>query len=369
MNVTDMSYMFYECLLLKSLPDISKWNTINLTFINNMFNKCSSLKYLPDLSKWSTSNIIYMDDVFFKYSESLPDISKWNINKVNDIRDIFDENSSLNKYPETIEEKKERETEQQFVEINNIFENLKSICKIKFNNYIGNGFFIKFYKDGKALNCLMSNSYIITKKMIESKEIIEVYYKYKRKMIKIKLDEKIRFIYYNSEMDITAVEIILEDKIGEKYFLLPYLNNLDIEYINRDIYFIQESESGKLNYSEGKIIDINNYKITYDASANTGLSGIPIFMKNSNKVIGMHKGSNKNENYGILIYLFMQLLDNKIKKKTKKFYENGEYYIGEMLNDLSHGKGILYDKDGSIIYEDDFDNDKYEGEGKLFYEN
>jgi len=29
-NINDMSYMFYECSSLSSLPDISKWNTDNV---------------------------------------------------------------------------------------------------------------------------------------------------------------------------------------------------------------------------------------------------------------------------------------------------------------------------------------------------
>ena len=36
-NVTDMSYMFYGCSSLSSLPDISKWNTNNL-YVLWMFN-------------------------------------------------------------------------------------------------------------------------------------------------------------------------------------------------------------------------------------------------------------------------------------------------------------------------------------------
>ena len=105
----------------------------------------------------------------------------------------------------------------------------------------------------------MANSFIIIKKMIESKETINVYYNNKTNIIKIKLDEKIRTIYYNSGMDITVVEIILEDEIDKNYFLSANLNNLDINYIfNKDIYIIQDSEYGNLNYSEGKIIDVNN---------------------------------------------------------------------------------------------------------------
>jgi len=36
-NVTNMSYLFYECSSLLSLPDISKWNTKNVTDMSWMF--------------------------------------------------------------------------------------------------------------------------------------------------------------------------------------------------------------------------------------------------------------------------------------------------------------------------------------------
>ena len=39
------------------LPDISKWNTINIITMNGIFYGCSSLKELPDISKWKTNNI------------------------------------------------------------------------------------------------------------------------------------------------------------------------------------------------------------------------------------------------------------------------------------------------------------------------
>ena len=53
-NITDMSYMFYKCSSLSSLPDISKWNTSSVTNMRYMFNGCSSLSSLPDISKWNT---------------------------------------------------------------------------------------------------------------------------------------------------------------------------------------------------------------------------------------------------------------------------------------------------------------------------
>ena len=46
-NVTNISYLFYECSSLSSLPDISKWNTKNVTDMSWMFYACKSyLHYL-----------------------------------------------------------------------------------------------------------------------------------------------------------------------------------------------------------------------------------------------------------------------------------------------------------------------------------
>ena len=43
--------MFSNCYLLEILSDISKWNINNLENISYMFFGCKSLKSLPDLSK------------------------------------------------------------------------------------------------------------------------------------------------------------------------------------------------------------------------------------------------------------------------------------------------------------------------------
>ena len=46
-----MSYMFYGCKSLLSLPDISKWNTSSVDDMRRMFYGCKSLSSLPDISK------------------------------------------------------------------------------------------------------------------------------------------------------------------------------------------------------------------------------------------------------------------------------------------------------------------------------
>ena len=246
----------------------------------------------------------------------------------------------------------------------NLNESCKSICKIIYQNNFGTGFFIKLYKDEKELLCLMSNQHVIRKDMIESKETINIKYNYEKKWIKIKLDEKERFIKYDKEMDFTIVEIKSEDKIKDKYFLLPCIN--DIDYKDKDIYIVQYPEGKNLSYSQGKIKTIDNYELSYDASTKSGSSGSPILLKNTTEVIGIHKqGSNyKKENYGTLINSIERFLNSK-----KIVFSDGKYYIGELLNNQLHGKGILYYKDGKIEYDGDFIKGKREGKGKYFFEN
>ena len=90
-KVTNMSYMFYECNTLSSLPDISKWDTSKVTNMSYMFYDCNTLSSLPDISKWDTSKVTNMSGMFYYCNtlSSLPDISKWDTSKVTDMSYMF----------------------------------------------------------------------------------------------------------------------------------------------------------------------------------------------------------------------------------------------------------------------------------------
>ena len=49
-------------------------------------------------------------------------------------------------------------------------------------------------------------------------------------------------------------------------------------------------------------------------------------------------------------------------------FKNKNYYEGEFLNNLRHGKGKYYEKN-KLVYEGEFAEDKYNGKGKIYYEN
>ena len=101
-KVTNMSYMFYNCESLSSLPNISKWKTQNVTDMKFMFYNCTSLSTLSDISKWNTLNVINMSEMFsYCYSlSSLPEISKWNTQNVTDISSMFYHCKSLFTLPD-----------------------------------------------------------------------------------------------------------------------------------------------------------------------------------------------------------------------------------------------------------------------------
>ena len=63
---------------------------------------------------------------------------------------------------------------------------------------------------------------------------------------------------------------------------------------------------------------------------------------------------------------------NEVIKNKKIQNDKGEYYIGEVYNNIPNGKGIVYYKNGNIKYEGEFINGKEEGnckirKWKLFY--
>ena len=117
--VTNMSYMFYECKSLSSLPDFSKIDTSKVTDMSYMFCKSFIFTSVPNISAWNTSNVKNMSHMFNQacFYSSLPDISKWNTSKVTDMSYMFSQAhifSSLFEY-EVFE--KENELNTGFIQI------------------------------------------------------------------------------------------------------------------------------------------------------------------------------------------------------------------------------------------------------------
>jgi hypothetical protein len=253
----------------------------------------------------------------------------------------------------------------------------KSICKIECkigtSINLSSGFLIKFFKGEKDFFCLMTNEHVITKELINQKKTIFLYYNYESKVKEIQLNPEERYIKDFTEIgiDATVVEIIFKDNIEQDYFLLPcieYMNTFN-ELLNKEISIIQFPLGGKLSYSNGTIVKFNKYEFTHDAGTQSGSSGSPAFLKDNIRVIGIHKGRGKDnsENYGDFIGPIFNYFKNELKYKI--ILDNGDYYIGELENNLKHGKGIIYYNNGKIKYEGDFINDKYEGYGKYIDEN
>ena len=101
-KIADASFLFYGCISLISLPDISKWDTSNVSFMSNLFSKCCSLANLDDISGWDTSNVIVMNAMFFNCRSltSLPDISRWDTSRVIDFGEMFGHCTSLINLPD-----------------------------------------------------------------------------------------------------------------------------------------------------------------------------------------------------------------------------------------------------------------------------
>ena len=101
-KITNMSYMFYNCLNLISFRDLENWNTSNVVDINSIFFNCTMLTHLPDISKWDISSVINMSSMFYNCSflQTLPDISKWNTKNVKYMNDLFFGCSSLLSLPD-----------------------------------------------------------------------------------------------------------------------------------------------------------------------------------------------------------------------------------------------------------------------------
>ena len=121
----------------------------------------------------------------------------------------------------------------------NLLKTFKSLCKIEYKDKISSGFLIKLEKRNEDFFCLITNEHVISKDMIMKKEKITFYFdsEEKEKEIYLNRDDRIIKDFINMNMDVTVIEILPNDNIKKKYFLLPDKNYVDEfnELINKDI--------------------------------------------------------------------------------------------------------------------------------------
>ena len=71
-----------------------------------------------------------------------------------------------------------------------------------------------------------------------------------------------------------------------------------------------------------------------------------------------------------IVFLYEgEFVNDKFEGNGKYIWKDGKYYIGEFKKGLIHGEGTLYYQNNNIQYEGEFLNNKYEGDGKYIWEN
>ena len=234
----------------------------------------------------------------------------------------------------------------------------KSTVKIEIDDdqKKASGFFIKFKRNDKDFYCLMTNEHVLTQDMVENQKEIEIKYDNESKSFPIVLNQKERIIicfnYLN--IDLTSVEIIKKDNINNEYFLKPNYDYGDgyEQFKKKNIEISQYPDGKYLSLSHGKIIAFlkGKFQFIHDASTMSGSSGSPIVLEGEERVLGIHRGGDKDKNL------------------------NCGYFIGPAIEIIKqykrNGKGIEYYEDGRIKYEGEFVDDEYDdNNGTFYYEN
>ena len=222
----------------------------------------------------------------------------------------------------------------------------KSICKIKTNKQYGTGFFIKYLIDKIYNYFLISSAHILTKDMVKAKEKIIIYFDNEFENLDIELNENIRYIrnFKDDEIDASIVQIIYNDNINDSYFLSPEGEYSDDKnkLINKQIYIPQYPLGKKLKYARGIINYIKNYELIHSTTTEPGSSGSPLFLKDSIKVIGIHKQSNitRPENYADLISPIYNILQKDYNLKKFNFTSSNIFNAMANPNLFNMGMGM-----------------------------
>ena len=225
------------------------------------------------------------------------------------------------------------------------------ICRIHGNNIIGTGFFCKLEYNNKKIPVLMTNYHVIDEQFLRANQSLKVDIKNNEHIININQDS----IIYSSPKNFYDIIIIKINKNNKdiKYYLDIDPNIYKEEslstYKNERIYVLHYPgcknnelypipDKAYISYGNGiekeEIENRKKYDIKHKCNTENGSSGAPILSSLTNKVMGIHKGHDKNE-YNKKIGTFLKFPLNELNKqlindlKNKKNYIITEIYIKE----------------------------------------
>lgn len=93
-NISNMSYMFYECSTFNQY--IGSWNTSNVNTMFAMFAYANTFN--KDISNWNTSNVETMSNMFRGCNNFNQNIGGWDTSKVQDMSYMFSDCAKFNQY-------------------------------------------------------------------------------------------------------------------------------------------------------------------------------------------------------------------------------------------------------------------------------
>ena len=91
-RVTDMSWMFWDCVDMQFNQPIGSWDVSNVTIMENMFSQeCFDAvkEFNQDISNWDVSNVTNMTSMFSNNSAFNQDISNWDTSSVTSMYVMF----------------------------------------------------------------------------------------------------------------------------------------------------------------------------------------------------------------------------------------------------------------------------------------
>ncbi len=203
----------------------------------------------------------------------------------------------------------------------------KCICKIS-RGLMGTGFFSKIDYEGKTIPVLITNYHVIDDDFINKNKKLTFYINGNSHTIDIN-KESVVYSSTDKKYDIMIIKL----KECEGYSFLEIDNNIfedgSLEnYENQGIYILHYpgiNEKAQISFGEGiKKIREDNDDIMHKCHTENGSSGSPILCAATNKVIGIHRGSEyrKGYNYGTFLKFPLNELMGKNKNKNMNKNEN-----------------------------------------------